>query len=221
MKVATSVTYKTASLADMERGIGIYNRGMYGCVKNPDLDDRAQWMFADGLGLTLEKILEQVTFIGKDYGGVAGHPAALDLAPDIANDIFHSRAEYAEAAGSASDILLQIPTRATIEALYKPFVKRLEHKNRVWNNWLVWGAKFWHHLNPPAFPIEDGRVDDFFLIDDVPSVGKYMKLARLFRDFVLAHQEWLPRMREVDAGADALPCADNKLWDKAFYGLGE
>ena len=56
MKVATSVTYKTASLADMERGIGIYNRGLYGCVKNPDLDDRARRIFADGLGLTLERL---------------------------------------------------------------------------------------------------------------------------------------------------------------------
>jgi len=221
MKVATSVTYKTASLRDMERGIDLYNHGLYGCVKNPDLDDRARRMFADGLGPTREKILEQVRFIGKNYGGVAGHPAALDLAPDIADDIYRWRAEYANAAGSESDILLHIPTRATIEALYNPFVKRLEHKHRVWKNWLVWGAKFWHHLNPPAFPIEDGRVDDFFMIDDVPSVDKYMKLARLFRDFVLAHQEWLPRMREVDADAYDILCADNKLWDKAFYGLGE
>ena len=72
MKVATSVTYKTASLADMERGIDLYNRGLYGCVKNPDLDDRARRMFADGLGLAREKIFKQVRFIGKDYGGVAG-----------------------------------------------------------------------------------------------------------------------------------------------------
>jgi hypothetical protein len=48
-----------------------------------------------------------------------------------------------------------------------------------------------------------------------------MKLLQLFRDFVLAHQAWLPRMREVDAGADEIPCADNKLWDKVFYGVGE
>ena len=59
------------------------------------------------------------------------------------------------------------------------------------------------------------------MIDDAPSVDKYMKLARLFQGFVLAHQGWLPRMREVDTGADEIPCADNKLWDKAFYGLGE
>ncbi len=222
MKAATSVvTYKTAMLADMEHGIKLYNQGLYGCVKNPDLDDRARRMFAEGLGLTSEKILEQVKFIGKDYGGVAAHPAALELAPDIAGEIFQSRIEYAETAGSASDILAQMPNRDTIEALYNPFVKRLAHKNRVWKNWLVWGAKFWHHLNPPAFPIEDGRVDDFFLLDELPSVDKYMKMAELFRKFVLAHQEWLPRMREVDAGADKITCADNKLWDKAFYGLGE
>lgn len=222
MKAATSVvTYKTATLADMERGIDLYNRGLYGCVKNPDLDDRARSMFAEGLGLTREKILEQVKFIGKDYGGVAGHPAALELAPAIADEILQNRANYVQAASFASDILVKTPDRAVVQILYSPFIKRLEQKDRVWNNWLVWGAKFWHHLNPPAFPIEDGRVDDFFILDELPSVDKYMKLAGMFRDFVFAHQEWLPRMREVDAGADEVPCADNKLWDKAFYGLGE
>jgi len=37
MKVETSVTYKTASLRDMERGIDLHNRGLYGCVKIPIL----------------------------------------------------------------------------------------------------------------------------------------------------------------------------------------
>lgn len=214
-------TYKTATLDDMERGIRIYNKGLYGCVKNPDLDDRARRMFADSLEHSRERILEQVHFIGKDYGGVAGHPAALELAPAIADEIFQNREKYVQAANSASDILVQIPDQATIEILYTPFVKRLEQKKRVWKNWLVWGTKFWHHLNPRAFPIEDGRVDDFFTLDELPSVAKYMKLLPIFRDFVLGHQSWLPRMREVDAGSDEFPCADNKLWDKAFYGLGE
>lgn len=221
MKTTSIITYKTATLEDIERGITIYNRGLYGCIKNPDLDDRARRLFAEGLGVTREKILEQVEFIGRNYGGVAGHPAALKLAPAIVEEIFQNRTEYVQAANSAPDILIQIPDRTLVEILYHPFVKPLEHKNHVWKNWLVWGAKFWHHLNPPAFPVEDGRVDDFFILHDFPSVDKYMKLLKMFRDFVLAHQSWLPRMREVDAGADEVPCADNKLWDKAFYGLGE
>jgi hypothetical protein len=224
MKAATLVvtTCKTATLADAERAIDIYNHGLYGCVKNPDLDERARRMFAEGLGLTRGKILEQVEFIGKDYGGVAGRPAALTLAPAIAGEIFQKRTEYEQAAVAAPNILSGIPGRNTIEILYRPFVQRLVDKNgRVSSNWLVWAAKFWHHLNRDAFPVEDSRVDDFFILDESVSVDKYMKLLKLFRDFVLAHQAWLPKMREVDAGADEIPCADNKLWDKVFYGLGE
>jgi hypothetical protein len=224
MKASISLvtTYKTAVLADAERAINIYNHGLYSCVKNPDLDKRARDMFAGGLGLTPAKILEQVEFIGKDYGGVAGRPAALTLAPAIADEIFQKRAQYEQAVTTAQNILSGIPSRNTIEILYRPFVKPLVDKNdRVSRNWLVWGAKFWHHLNPDAFPVEDSRVDDFFILGESPSVDKYMNLLKLFRDFVLAHQAWLPGMWDADAGADEIPCADNKLWDKVFYGLGE
>jgi hypothetical protein len=49
-----------------------------------------------------------------------------------------------------------------------------------------------------------------------------MKFLKRFRDFVLSHQGWLPDLRRVDGDVDGeIPCADNKLWDKMFYGLGE
>jgi hypothetical protein len=95
---AVVTTYKTVTLEDAKRGVNTYNHGTDGCVKNPDLDVRAHDMFKDGLGLTSEEILLQVEFIGKDYGGVAGHPTALTLAPAIAYDIFENRAEYWQAA---------------------------------------------------------------------------------------------------------------------------
>ena len=223
MKAATPVvTYKAARLPDMERGIKLYNNGYYRCEKNPEVDSRARRTFETGLGLTRDKLREQVEFIGDDYGGVAGRPAALALAPDIAEDIFQNRAEYEQTALTAPNILDQIPSRGTIEILYRPFQKPLVDKhNRKSSNWLVWGAKFWHHLNRDAFPIDDSRVDHFFMLHDGASVGKYMKLLERFREFVLAHREWLPTMRQIDAGADEIPCAENKLWDKGFYGLGE
>ncbi len=69
---------------------------------------------------------------------------------------------------------------------------------------LVWAAKFWRHLNPAAFPIEDSRVDDFFVLTgDSASVDKYMKLSNRFRSFVLSHEDWLPQLRQIDGGADA------------------
>jgi hypothetical protein len=211
-------TYRTIALEVAGHAIKAYNDGTYGCLKNPDLDRQARDMFADGLGSTSGKILRQVEFIGREYGGVAGRPSAIKLAPAIAHDIFENRTEYEQAANSASPILSQIPSRDTIKLLYRPFVKPLIDKNnRVSSNWLVWATKFWHFLNPDAFPIEDSRVDKFFVLTGLNSVDKYLKFLNRFREFALSHQEWLPHLRQVDGG---LAWCDNKLWDKMCYGLG-
>jgi hypothetical protein len=41
-------TYKTITLDKAKLAVKVYNEGMYGCVKNPDLDERARVMFAGG-----------------------------------------------------------------------------------------------------------------------------------------------------------------------------
>jgi len=61
-------------------------------------------MFANGLGISPGKIERLVTFIGND-GGVAGRPAALSLAPDIAREIFENRGQFDRSTSSASPIL--------------------------------------------------------------------------------------------------------------------
>jgi hypothetical protein len=83
-------------------------------------------------------------------------------------------------------------------------LKPLIDKNgRETSNWLVWAAKFWHHLNPPAFPIEDSRVDDFFMLNNrSASVDKYLDLLNRFRRFVVLHQDWLQHLRQADGGVD-------------------
>ena len=205
-------TWRTITLEKARLAVKAYNEGVYGCLKNPEVDRQALDMFADGLGPTSGKILRQVEFIGRDYGGVAGFPSAIKLAEHIAKDISKNRAEYEQAARSASPLLREVPTRHTIEILYRPFAKPLQGKS----NWQVWGTKFWHFLNPDAFPIEDSRVDTFFMISQSNSVDKYLKFSGKFRDFASSHQEWLPQMRQVDSG-DAW--CDNKLWDKMCYGL--
>jgi hypothetical protein len=207
-------TYRTITREVAEQAIKAYNDGTYGCLKNPDLDRQACDMFADGLGSTSGKIGRQVEFIGRDYGGAAGFKAAYALAPDITRDIVANLEQYEQAALSALPILTQVPSRDTIEILYRPFVKPLHGKS----NWQVWGTKFWHFLNPDAFPIEDSRVDKFFVLTDLNSVDKYLKFLNRFREFVLSHQEWLPHLRQVDGG---LAWCDNKLWDKMCYGIGE
>jgi hypothetical protein len=216
-------TYKTITLDRAKLAIKEYNKSMYGCEKNTDLDERARVMFDGGLGKTTAEIERQVYFIGKDYGGVAARPAALVFAPDIARDIAANRAQFEQAACSAQPILLQVPRRSTVTILYAPFVKLLIDSNkRASSNWQVWFTKFCFWLNQRAFPIEDSRVNDFFLLTaDENSVDKYLKFADRFRDFVVRHQEWVPELRKVDDGSDGQRCSENKLWDKMCYGLAD
>lgn len=216
-----ATTYRTITLEVAGRAITAYNNGTYGSLKNPDLDRQARDMFADGLGSTSRVILGQVEFIGKKsgYGGVAGRPSAIKLAPATDHDVFENRTEYEQAANSASPILTQISSLDTIKLLYRPFVKPLvDRNNHVSSNWLVWATKFWHFLNPDAFPVEDSLVNKFFGLTDPNSADKYLKFLNRFREFALSHQEWLPHLRQVDGG---LAWCDNKLWDKMCYGLGE
>jgi len=207
-----STSWKTITLETAKRAVKAYNDGKYGCLKNPDLDQQALDMFADGLGIAGGKVLRQVEFIGRNYGGVAGYPSAIKLSEDIANDILKNRETFEQAAYSAPSLLVEAPCMSTIEILYRPFVKPLDGKS----NWQVWATKFWHFLNPNAFPIEDSRVDRFFLFNQPNSVEKYLRLSSKFREFALSHDEWLPQLREVDGG---YAWCDNKLWDKMCYGL--
>ncbi len=207
-----TVTLDRACLA-----VRVYNEGIYGVLKNADLDDRAREMFGAGLGKSSAKILQQVEFIGRDYGGAAGFKAAYALIPEITRDIVANREEFERAASSALPLMTQIPNRNNIEILYRPFVKPLHGKR----NWQVWATKFWHFLNPNAFPIEDSRVDRFFALNDSNSVDKYMRFLSKFRDFAQAHWEWIPELRKIDGNADKIPCSENKLWDKMYYGLGD
>jgi len=215
---APVTTWKTVTLETAKQGVKAYNdlkwieNGTVRC--NADIDREARDMFAERLGRTEHKILQQVEFIGRDYGGVAGFPSAISVAPDIAADIYKSRSEYEHAAYSARPVLGEIPSREAIEALYRPFVKPIHGKS----NWLVWATKFWHFLNPDAFPIEDSRVHVFFVITQPNSVDKYLSFCKRFRGFALSHQEWLPELRQVDGGT---AWCDNKLWDKMCYGLGD
>ena len=195
-------------------GVRKYNRGFYRRRPNIDLDRSASDMFHDGLGSTLEKIGQQVRFIGNDYGGAAGFRKALSIAPDIANAIFASRENCASAIARARPLIESLPSRESVAFLCKPFIQPCEGKR----NWLVWGTKFWHFLNPEAFPIEDSRVDSFFkLAWNQDPVKRYLVMMHAFREFALTHEAWVPALRAADEDFSSV----NKLWDKVFFGVRE
>jgi hypothetical protein len=208
-----TINYKTITLENAKHGVKEYNDGVYGCLKNTAVDQQALAMFAHGLGPTDEEILQQVQFIGWNYGGVRAQPGALKLAPEIARDIFATRGQYVETARLAAPIATRVAPLNTIDVLYRPFMKPFNGCQ----NWQVWGTKFWHFLNPEAFPIEDRFVRLFFRLTAGNSVMQYRDFLQLFQTFTVSHQSWVPELREIDGG---YAWCDNKLWDKMCYGLG-
>jgi hypothetical protein len=110
-----SVTRRTISLEAAKRGVRAYNHGLYHGVMNIDIDIKARAIFSAGLATTNDGILRQVRFIGKDYGGVAGQPGAIGLAPEITSDILHSREQYQKAASNSSPILLTSQTEIRLK----------------------------------------------------------------------------------------------------------
>jgi hypothetical protein len=207
--------YLTITLDRAMQAVQAYNSGVYHGRKNIEIDRQAREKFDGGLSCSLEGIREQVRFIGVDYGGTAGFPAARVLVPEIASDIYEVRDQYSELARNAPPLLETVSSVEVIKKLYSPFVKLIHGRQ----NWQVWAAKFWHFLKPDAFPVEDSRVDKFFHMHSRPnSPEKYVAVMQRVREFILSDQAWLPQLRAIDAGRAR---SDIKLWDKVFYGVGE
>lgn len=212
----------TIALPEAITAISAYNNGVYGKTgrKNIDIDNDARQRFSGGLGETLPEIKGQVRFIGQDYGGTANTLAGQLLPARIGQDIYSVRDEYAARISSALPLINIVPDQKLIELLFQPFEQILESPNgkRVWKNWLTWGTKFWHFLNPDAFPILDSRAKKFFSVTThVNVLQTYREYMEVYRASMMHHQNWFPRLRQIDGG---LAWNDVKLWDKVAYEVG-
>jgi hypothetical protein len=206
--------FRTITLETAIRAVKAYNSGSYRGRKNVNLDLQVRQSFAAGLAPTLEGIIAQVRLIGEDYGGVAGFPKALTLAPDVAAEIHRDRKSYTALITAAPPLMQAHSSVDTVTHLLQPFTRPLYGKR----NWHVWASKFLHFLNPDAFPILDSRVARFFGLWGSNSAAKYVELLRRFRTFAITHQSWLESLRIADGGH---AWSDTKLWDKVCYGVKE
>lgn len=209
------MTHMTIDLETAKKAVLAYNHGTYGARKNLDLDEEGRRLFSGGLGRAVADIERQVRFVGVDYGGAAGFKAAYSLVPAIAQDLCASQPKYGKTVRDARPILETPAVVALVHEVFLPFVKPLHQKR----NWLVWASKFWHFLNPEAFPVLDSRVSRFLGVSgDRNSPEKYVLMTEKFREFALAHRDWVPELRSVDVG---LSWSETKLWDKVMFGVGE
>ncbi|MBX9792074.1 MAG: hypothetical protein K2Y37_24385 [Pirellulales bacterium] len=197
-----------------------YNLENYFGEKNIELDRRGRELFSGGLGCTHSEIRDQINFTGWDYGGASNRRThrqrVAEVADSIAWDIFSTRDRYFALLESAGCLLYAPCARDVIDELLGPFIKPWPGET-IGQIRLAWATKFWHFLKPDAFAIADRHVGDFFQIresDHDRPIDEYYAVLNRVREFMLSHEDWLPRLREVDQGQASY---DTKLWDKVFY----
>ena len=173
--------------------------------------------------------LPLVVYCPSQIGGFSRCPgyvlAPEKLSPEIARRIWERRKAYCDAVANAPKLSKSFPSSAAIETLYGPFeccLTSLKGK-RVFRNWQVWGAKFWHFLNSNSFPIEDRFTDVCFdylynerpkLQSMHPGVERYLRYSSLFRRLMFEHESWVAPLMEADRGH---AWSELKLWDKVLF----
>jgi hypothetical protein len=203
------------TLQEATDAIKKYNLGYYGKKLNIVLDQEGYQLFNAGLGSDLDEIEQQVHFIGKDYGGVAGFKSAIKLSGVIARCIFDDRLYFIENAVKAPRLTESLVAFDVINRLYIAFIQEFKGSSK----WHVWATKFLHFINPNTFPIQDSRVNKCFKLTSLPnSPRKYYESMQAIRQFLLKHQTWLPTLREAD---ENYSWSDLKLIDKVFYMIAE
>ncbi|MEW6185162.1 MAG: hypothetical protein AB1585_05410 [Thermodesulfobacteriota bacterium] len=214
------LTHKTITLQQAICAVRSYNQGIYGKSgrKNLDIDNEGISIFEQGLSKDDDKLTMQIGWVGRDYGGTAHSIASKQLPPRIAKAILNEFEEYHKR------IIQRLPLTqlgmpdSEISYFYKPFQQTLTTEKRTFKNWIVWGTKVWHFLNPKAFQIMDSRAKRFYQVSaSSDPVSMYADLQRKTRDLLLSHEDWLPELRAADNGN---AWSDLKLWDKVAYEVG-
>jgi len=213
-------TYDTVTLANALDAIRRYNRGVYGKSgrTNLEIDRDGKSRFHNGLERRKEKLERQIRWVGKDYGGTAHTIASKELPSRIADTILEDWDAYRSKIIGQPPLIENTMSEAVIRELYRPFIQRLDTKNRTLKNWMTWGTKVWHFVNPEAFQIMDSRAKRFYRISTSKDpVAAYLELEEKAKELLLRYEKWLVDMRAADQGE---AWSDLKLWDKVAYELG-
>lgn len=188
-----------------------YNRGSYRGRHNTELDREAYRRFAKGLSWDMAELINQITFVGKEYGGAQERFGDIRTeAASIAANIHPILEKWSKALAEAKPLVEGIPSQATLDYFFSPF--------RGTKQWPVWASKTLHFLRPNVFPILDSNAKKALgLRNLVNSSFGYRQFCSSFRDFLLANTEKLATVRTADSGESP---TDLKLLDKILYQLG-
>lgn len=188
-----------------------YNGGCYRGRRNIDLDRDAYSRFRGGLPSVLGQLVDQIAFVGEQYGGAQDRfddiPAEAAM---IATNLHKVLGQWLKVVADAKPLRQGGPNEATLDFLFSPFTGTKQ--------WPVWASKTLHFLRPDVFPILDSNAKKALgLRNLVNSSRGYHQFSSCFRGVLLASSEALAAARTAD---DHESPTDVKLLDKVLYQLG-
>jgi hypothetical protein len=188
-----------------------YNRGKYRGRLNIDIDRDADHRFHDGLAKDTPTLIEQLRFVGEDYGGAQRRflPHCIrDEAAMIAVKIAPVLSRFAAVVNMTAPLIERVPDQ-DLEFLFEPFVAT--------KRWGVWASKTLHFLRPASFPVLDSNVAKALGAPSGSSVRHYRQFCVLFRSAMSESTAAIEAAKSVDGGISR---SDVKLLDKILYELG-
>jgi hypothetical protein len=195
------------------QAVQAYNRGFYNGRPNVEIDFEGYTRFRSGLSQDYDDLIEQLRFIGEDYGGA--QPRFLshsirDEAALIAAQLAPNLDYFMSVVTTQKSLTDRVPSEDDLTFLFRPFVAT--------KRWGVWASKTLHFLRPVTFPVLDSRAKKALGVASLGGSGReYRRFCSLFRDALIDNAETLQAAAAVDA--DASP-TELKLLDKILYETG-
>lgn len=196
---------------DAVLGIRQYNAGFYRGRSNTALDREAYRRFRNGLSSDLSQLVEQIAFVGQQYGGAQERFGDIRKEAElIAANLSSMLDQWLKVVVDAKPLADERPSEAVLDYLFSPF--------RGTKQWPVWASKTLHFLRPEVFPILDSNAKKpLGLRNLVNSSRGYHQFSGCFREALLSNTEALAAARIAD---DRESPTDLKVLDKILFQLG-
>jgi hypothetical protein len=188
-----------------------YNRSYYRGRSNTALDRDAYSLFRNGLSRDFGRLLEQIAFVGEEYGGAQERFGSIRKEAElIASNVSSVLNRWTKAVTEAKPLSQQLSEQSTLDFLFSPFVGTKQ--------WPVWASKTLHFLRPDVFPILDSNAKKPLGLKNLANSSRgYLTFSSIFRSVLLANSEALIAARAADNGESP---TDVKLLDKVLFQLG-
>jgi hypothetical protein len=197
--------------ADAVQYIREYNRSYYRGRSNIGLDREAYTLFKDGMSGDPGRLLEQIAFVGEQYGAAQERFGSIRKEAELIASSFRvKRDKWRECVMKAQPLSQRVPEQEVLDFLFFPFSGTKQ--------WPVWASKTLHFVRPDSFPILDSNAKKPIGLANLANSSRgYRCFCSAFRQVLVANEESLAAARIEDKGEAP---TDLKLLDKILFQIG-